>query len=68
MNIHIYQICLTYEIESKEEKNKKFVDEIVMIISNLNQAIVQAHDSADKRKDQMKTKIANKIPKLKETC
>lgn len=65
MNVQIYTICLNFEIESKEEKNKKFVDEVYTIMNNLNQAIVQANDSADKKKESMKTKIANKIPKLK---
>ncbi len=57
---------MQFEIESREEKNKRFLDEVQGIITKLNQAIVKAHDSSDRRKDLMKTKIARKIPKLKE--
>lgn len=28
MNVHIFNICVTYEIESKEDKNRKFIDEV----------------------------------------
>ena len=66
MNVHIFNICVTYEIESKEDKNRKFIDEVYQIITKLNYQIVKAHDSAHQRKDQMKAKITKKIPKLKE--
>ena len=59
-------MCVQFEIESKEDKNKKFVDEVTIIISNLSTALMTAKDSADKRKEQMKLKISNKIPKLKQ--
>lgn len=36
VNVQIYNICLNFEIESKEEKNKKFVDEVYTIMNNLN--------------------------------
>jgi hypothetical protein len=48
---------MTFDIESKEDKNRKFVDEIYQIITTLNHAIVKANEQADQRKDQMKTKI-----------
>lgn len=66
LNVQLYNKCIEFEIESKEEKNKKFIDEVYTIMNNLNQAIVMANDSSDKRKDAMKTKITNKIPKLKQ--
>lgn len=28
MNVQIFNICVTYEIESKEDKNRKFIDEV----------------------------------------
>jgi len=56
---------LNFELESKEDKNKKFIDEIYTIMTNLNNAIMMATDGADKRKEAMRNKIANKIPKLK---
>jgi hypothetical protein len=65
-NVRLFHICVQFEIESREEKNKRFLDEVQGIITKLNQAIVKAHDSSDRRKDLMKTKIARKIPKLKE--
>lgn len=65
--MRLFSVCVTFEIESKEEKNKRFIDEVYSIITKLNQSIVKAHDTADKRKDLMKTKIAQKIPKLKES-
>lgn len=68
LNVEIYTICLNFEIESKEEKNKKFVDEVYTIMNNLNNAIGHANDSADKKKESMKNKISNKIPKLKKKC
>ncbi len=64
--MQIFTICVQFEIESKEEKNRKFIDEIYAIMATLNNTIVKAHDTADKRKDQMKAKILSKIPKLKE--
>ena len=64
--MQLFNICVQFEIDSKEEKNRKFIDEIYAIIYTLNQAIAKAHDNADKRKDQMKSKITKKIPKLKE--
>ena len=64
MNVQIFNICIAFEIESKEDKHRKFVDEIYTIMNTLNQTIVKANDSADKRKDLMKQKIAKKIPKL----
>lgn len=66
MNVHIFNICVTYEIESKEDKNRRFIDEIYQIIKKLNQQVVKAHDSAANSKDEMKAKITKKIPKLKE--
>ena len=56
---------MTFEIESKEDKNRRFVDEIYQIITTLNHTIVKANEQADQRKDQMKSKITQKIPKLK---
>ena len=56
---------MTFEIESKEDKNRKFVDEVYQIITSLNHTIVKANEQADQRKDQMKQKITMKIPKLK---
>lgn len=53
------------EIEGKEEKKKRFVDEVYTTINQLNQAMVQANESSDKKKDSMKSKIQAKIPKLK---
>lgn len=49
--MQIFNICVNFEIESKEDKNRKFIDEIYAIIATLNNAIVKAHDNADKRKD-----------------
>ena len=66
VNSRLFTVCQGFEIESKEDKNRRFLDEIQTVITRLNQAIVKAHDSADKRKDLMKAKIGQKIPKLKE--
>jgi len=35
---------MNYEIESKEEKNRRFVDEIYQIITTLNHTIVRANE------------------------
>ena len=63
-NVNLFGIFMTFDIESKEEKNRKFVDEVYTIQISLNTAIAKAKDSADNRKDQMKQKITKKIPKL----
>lgn len=63
--MQIYQLCVTFEIESKEEKNKKFVDEVSIIISNLGSELMTQKDSADKRKEDMKGTISSMIPILK---
>ncbi len=64
INVNLFGIFMTFDIESKEEKNRKFVDEVYTIQIGLNTAIAKAKDSADSRKDQMKQKIQKKIPKL----
>jgi len=65
MNQHIYHICLNFEIEGKEEKNKKFVDEVYQIMATLGHTMMQANDSKDQKKEAMKIKIMSKLPKLK---
>jgi len=35
---------MTYEIESKEDKNRRFVDEIYQIMTTLNHAIAKASE------------------------
>jgi len=63
-NVNLFGTFMQFDIESKEEKNRKFVDEVYTIQISLNTAIAKAKDSADNRKDQMKQKIQMKIPKL----
>ena len=64
LNDQIFQICDKFDLPSREDKQSRFIDEIYQLMINLNNAIYDTKDKADKRKDNMKKKILKKIPKL----
>jgi len=56
------------EIEGRDDKNKKFVDEIQSAMGNLNSAIQNSEETSGKKKETMIKTIQEKIPRLKTAC
>jgi hypothetical protein len=65
MNNDLYETCLKFELEGKEEKNKKFIGEIYKIVFDLGSTLNRASESISQNREEMKTDIINKIPILK---
>lgn len=36
LSVQLFSICVHFEIESKEDKNRKFIDDIYAIMATLN--------------------------------
>jgi hypothetical protein len=45
MNNDLYETCLKFELEGKEEKNKKFIGEIYKIVFDLGSTLNRASES-----------------------
>lgn len=64
--MQLFNIGIQFEIESREEKNRRQVDEIYQTIAELNKQINSTRELAQNTKDSIKKRINKKIPKLKE--
>ena len=56
--------CVDYEIESKEEKNKKFVDEVLKTMSELDKQMGNVNESSGRDKEKTKNDILAMVPVL----
>ena len=53
----IYNICLQFEKDSKDEKNKKFVNEVYQAMNVLGTAMMNANENLGARKDYVKDRV-----------
>ena len=69
LNSSIFELCVSAEIIGKEEQGgKREITTAEQLQAKLSHELSEAREQADKRKDDMKKKIINKVPKLeKET-
>ena len=64
LNDQLYEILDKFDLPSREDRQARFIDDAYHSMNQLTQTIYETKDKADKRKDLMKKKINNKIPKL----
>lgn len=69
LNSSIFELCVNAEIIGKEEQGgKREITAAYQLQAKLSHELSEAREQADKRKDDMKRKILQKVPKLmKET-